>query len=187
MPSFKLKRKVLCGRSYTSPILVLFFIGCLFFIFLAFKPYLMVNSSTAQYLLWVFGLFANQNLMSIWTSSHPNLKFAWWNLQQSVDTTVTISCWKVALAEMLIVVLDNQKQPSEVFCKEIALKDFSNFTGKPVPSSLQLYYKEIPTQVFFCEICIFFFLFLFFLEFLFWRTPASDCFWKILITIYMLC
>ena len=121
--------------------LTLFLIGCLFFISLAFKPYHMVNSLTAQYLLWVFWFaFANQNSMSIWTSSQPNLKFAWWNtLQQSVDTTVTIFCWKVALAEMLIVVLDNQKQPSEVFCKEIVLKNFSDFTGKPVPSSLQLY------------------------------------------------
>ena len=51
---------------------------------------------------------------------------------------MAIFCWKVALVEMLIVVLDNQKQPLEVFCKEIVLKDFSNFTRKPVPSSLQL-------------------------------------------------
>ena len=102
--------------------------------------------------------------MSIWTSSQPNLKFAWWNtLQQSVDTTVTIFCWKVALAEMLIVVLDNQKQPSEVFCKEIVLKDFSNFTGKPVPSSLQLYNfirkRFQHTDVFLWNLRLFFFLF----------------------------
>ena len=102
--------------------------------------------------------------MSIWTSSQPNLKFAWWNtLQQSVDTTVTIFCWKVALAEMLIVVLDNQKQPSEVFCKEIVLKDFSNFTGKPVPSSLQLYSfirkRFQHTDVFLWNLRLFFFLF----------------------------
>ena len=37
---------------------------------------------------------------------------------------------------MLIIVLDNQKQPPEVFYKGIVLKDFSNFTGKPVLTTL---------------------------------------------------
>ena len=36
--------------------LVLFLIGSLFFVFIAFKRYHMVNSSTFQYLLGVFGL-----------------------------------------------------------------------------------------------------------------------------------
>ena len=35
--------------------------------------------------------------MSIWTSLQPKLKFAWWNtLQQLVDISVTIFCWKVS-------------------------------------------------------------------------------------------
>ena len=42
----------------------------------------------------------------------------------------TIFSWKVASAEMFIVVLDNQKQSSEVLCEKVVLKDFANFTGK---------------------------------------------------------
>ena len=49
---------------------------------------------------------------------------------------MTICGWKVALAEMLVIVLDNQKQPPEVFYNGIVLKDFSNFTGKPVLTTL---------------------------------------------------
>ena len=54
MPSFKLKRRVLCSRMYTSPSVALFgisFSRIFAFIFLVFKPYHMVNSSTIQYLL----------------------------------------------------------------------------------------------------------------------------------------
>ena len=52
----------------------------------------------------------------------------------------------------------DQKQPSEVFCKNGVLKNFAK--GKHLclslffkPSGLQLYEKETPTQVFSCEIC----------------------------------
>ena len=88
--------------------LALFLIGSFFFIFSAFKPYRMINSSK------------------------PDLKFAWRNtLQHSqLIRQSTIFSWKVVLAEMFILVLDNQKQPSEVFCEKIALKDSANFTGK---------------------------------------------------------
>ena len=33
------------------------------------------------------------------------------------------------------------------------LKNFERFTGKHLPSGLQVYYKETPTQVFSCEYC----------------------------------
>ena len=51
----------------------------------------------------------------------------------------------------------------EVLCKKIVFKNFAIFTGKHLcwslfliklqTSGLQLYQKEIPTQVFSCEIC----------------------------------
>ena len=108
--------------------------------------------------------------MSIWTSSQPNLKFAWWNtLQQSVDTTVTIFCWKIASAEMLIVVLDNQKQPSEVFwISQISLENLC----------LQAYnfIRKTPTQVFSCKICNFFFFFFFF-----WISVLKNTFEQLLL------
>ena len=51
----------------------------------------------------------------------------------------TILSWKVALAEMLIVVLDNQKQPSELFYKKDFLKDSHKFHSKNLCYSLQAY------------------------------------------------
>ena len=51
--------QVLCSRRCTCPSLVLFgiiFDKIYFLVFLAFKPYHMINSSTFQYLLGVFGL-----------------------------------------------------------------------------------------------------------------------------------
>ena len=33
------------------------------------------------------------------------------------------------------------------------LKNFERFTGKHLPSGLQVYYKETPTQVFSCDYC----------------------------------
>ena len=41
---------------------------------------------------------------------------------------------------------------SQVFFKIGVLENFTNFTGKHLCWSLQLYYKEIPRQVFSCEI-----------------------------------
>ena len=137
----------------------------------------MVNSSTAQYLLWVSGLLFPTKIQcqSELVNVNLNLEFAWWNtLQQSVDTTMTIFCWKVASAEMLIVVLDNQKQPSEVFwisqipLENLCLQDY-NFIR-----------KRLQHRCFLVKFAIFFFF-----EFLFWKTPSSGYFWKIFITIYI--
>ena len=36
---------------------------------------------------------------------------------------------------------------------KMALKNFERFTGKHLPSGLQVYYKETPTQVFSCDFC----------------------------------
>ena len=58
--------------------------------------------------------------------------------------------------------MNNKKQPPEVFYKKAVLKNFSVFTEKYLSSSLfliklrafrfaQLFKKEIPPQVFFCE------------------------------------
>ena len=52
-----------------------------------------------------------------------------------------------------------QKQPSDVFYKKDVLTNFSIFTGKHLCwnlflnklTSMQLFKKEIPTQVYFCE------------------------------------
>ena len=48
-----------------------------------------------------------------------------------------------------------KKQPPEIFYKKAAIKNFSIITGKSSygPSDLQLYQKEIPAKVFFCEYC----------------------------------
>ena len=140
IPSFKLKHRCVVEAA-PNPVwcyLAFSLIGCLFFILLTASHSKFIYCSVPIVSFWF--AFANQRTcsMSIWASSQPNLKFAWSNtLQQSIDTTVTIFCWKVALAEMFIVVLGNQKQPWEVLCKKIV--NFANSTGKPVPSSLQLY------------------------------------------------
>ena len=59
LTSFKSKGGVLCGESYTSVGLVLFdsiFDRIFDSIFLAFEPYHMVDPSTVQYPLSVFGV-----------------------------------------------------------------------------------------------------------------------------------
>ena len=74
---------------------------------------------------------------SIWASSKSSLKFAWWTSQFMLQST--IFSWKIALAETFIVVLDDQKQPSELFYKKIVLKDFHKFHRKKLCYSLQAY------------------------------------------------
>ena len=49
----------------------------------------------------------------------------------------TIFSWKVALAEMFIAVLDNQKQPSELFYKKLFLRISTNFIGKTCVTSFK--------------------------------------------------
>ena len=59
LTSFKSKGGVLCGESCTSVGVVLFdsiFDSIFHFIFLAFEPYQMVDPSTIQYPLSVFGV-----------------------------------------------------------------------------------------------------------------------------------
>ena len=48
-----------------------------------------------------------------------------------------------------------QKQPPEVFCKKVVLKNFAKFTGKRLCQSLffNKVKKESLVQVFACEFC----------------------------------
>ena len=84
--------------------LALFLIDSFFFIFLAFKPYHMVNSfDLSVFIGSVWFEFANQRTCStsIWTSSKPNLKFAQWNTLQQSQLILywTTFCWKIVLCK----------------------------------------------------------------------------------------
>ena len=152
MPSITLNPRVLCGRRCTSPSLVLFRI--IFDRFFAFK-YLLRN-------FWFE--FANQTTCStlIWTSSKSksSLKFSWWNTLQHSQLILqtTTFCWKVALVQNFIVAFGNQKQPSQVFCKKIVLKDFANFTGKTCVTAFKsttLLKRDSNTSVFLWNLRVF--------------------------------
>ena len=113
LTSFKSKGGVLCGGSYTSPVLVLF--GSIFdkifdFIFSAFEPYHMVVPSTVQCPLPVFGTsFPMKGMFKVNSSSFKTeSRFVWWNtLQSQLILKSTIICSKFVLVEIFIVVLDN--------------------------------------------------------------------------------
>ena len=81
---------------------------------------------------------------------------------------VSLQIFKRALflSDYIFLVFYQQKQPPEVFCKKVALKNFAIFTGKHLcwnlfliklqafrSPGLKLYQRGSPTQVFFCEYC----------------------------------
>ena len=63
-----------------------------------------------------------------------------------------------------------RKQPQEMFCKKRCFKNFANFTGKHLCWSLFLLKRDSNSGVFQWNLWSF-------LEHLFWRTSADDCFW----------
>ena len=132
--------------------LALFLIGCLFFIFLAFKSYHMVNSSTTQYLLWVVGLRCQLKL-------NVNLNLFTTKPKVCLVKYITTVSWYYS-DHILLESCVSRNAYRCIALSEATIEsvlDFPNFTGKPAPLSLQLHSKEIPTQVFSCKICNFFF------------------------------
>ena len=138
MPSYKLKRKVLCGRSYTSPNLVLF--GIIFDrLFVFYFP--RFHNRITWLIHLPLSIYCGFLVCFFQPKFNVNLNFFTTKPRVCLVKYITTVSWYYSDH----ILLESCVSRNAYRCtgqSEAAIGsvlDFSNSTGKPVPSRLQLY------------------------------------------------